>query len=116
MIKPSSIRQPKPEGSADGQGILPGWGILRRVRVKAFGGETATVVVRVVHGYVWLSISPPFTWEAIMEPGMVDEVMRVLELARDEARQTGMPEAGLRGAKVVQEIGKARSGRAIDSD
>jgi hypothetical protein len=48
-------------------------------------GIDVTVVVTVVQGTVWLSISPPFTWEAIMEPGKVDEVIHVLELARDEA-------------------------------
>jgi hypothetical protein len=59
----------------------------RRVRVKAMRGEDATIVVRVVQGMVWLSISPHFTWEAIMTPGTVDEVMRVLEKARDEANR-----------------------------
>lgn len=48
-------------------------------------GIDVTVVVTVAQGTVWLSISPPFTWEAIMEPGKVDEVIHVLELARDEA-------------------------------
>ncbi len=54
-----------------------------------------TVVVTVVQGTVWMSISPPFTWEAIMQPGNVDEVVAVLSLARDEA-----------------EIAAAHSGRA----
>lgn len=57
----------------------------RKISVKAFQGEHATVVVRVAHGTVWLSISPPFTWEAIMTPGMVDEVVGVLKVAREEA-------------------------------
>ena len=43
------------------------------------------MVVTVVQDKVWLSISPPFTWEAIMEPGKVDEVISMLETARDEA-------------------------------
>jgi hypothetical protein len=34
---------------------------------------------------VWLSISPPFTWEAIMTVGMMEEVIRILEAARREA-------------------------------
>lgn len=42
-----------------------------------------------MHGGVWLSISPPFTWEAIMTPGMVDEVVRVLEEARRMAEAAG---------------------------
>ena len=48
-------------------------------------GVDATVVVTVVQGAVWMSISPPFIREAIMEPGKVEEVMHVLEVARDEA-------------------------------
>jgi Na+/proline symporter len=59
----------------------------RRVRVKGMQGVDATVVVTVVQGKVWLSVSPPFTWEAIMEPGKVDELMHVLELAQEEAKQ-----------------------------
>ncbi|MDQ2883101.1 MAG: hypothetical protein M3Y48_18470, partial [Actinomycetota bacterium] len=43
------------------------------------------MVVTVVQDTVWLSISPLFTWEAILEPGKVDEVISMLELARDEA-------------------------------
>lgn len=45
------------------------------------------MVVTMVHDTVWLSISPPFTWEAIMNPGTVDEVISTLELARDEAKK-----------------------------
>lgn len=79
--------QPEPEDRAAEQGMGLGWGLPRRVRVRASAGETATVVVRVVYGYVWLSVSPPFTWEAIMTPGMVDEVVGVLELARENAER-----------------------------
>lgn len=61
-------------------------GIPRRVRVTGMQGVEVTVVVAVVRGTVWMSISPPFTWEAIMVPGKVDEVISVLELARDEAK------------------------------
>ena len=53
-----------------------------------------TVVVTVVRDTVWLSISPPFTWEAIMEPEKVDEVISMLEMARDEAQKMAPP-AGL---------------------
>ncbi|MGH3784500.1 MAG: hypothetical protein ACRDRO_28735 [Pseudonocardiaceae bacterium] len=59
----------------------------RRVAVKATQGKEATVVVTVVQGAVWMSIMPPFTWEAIMEVGKVDELMHVLELAREEAQK-----------------------------
>ncbi|MGH3917484.1 MAG: hypothetical protein ACRDSG_00305 [Pseudonocardiaceae bacterium] len=61
-------------------------GVPRRVLVKGMQGVDVTVVVTVVQGTVWLSISPPFTWEAIMKPGKVDELLHVLELARDEAK------------------------------
>ncbi len=61
-------------------------GTPRRVRVTGMQGVEVTVVVTVVQGTVWMAISPPFTWEAIMEPGKVDEVLSVLELARDEAK------------------------------
>ena len=65
----------------------PIMGVPRRVRVKGMQGVDATVVVTVVRDTVWLSISPPFTWEAIMKPGRVDEVISILELARDEANK-----------------------------
>ena len=71
-----------------------------RVLVKGREGVPATVVVTVVQGQVWLSISPPFTWEAIMNPAKVDELIHVLELATDEARQ----------------VGTARDGRASHGD
>jgi hypothetical protein len=69
------------------QAPYPKMSAPRRVRVKGMQGVDATVVVTVVQGMVWLSVSPPFTWEAIMKPGKVDELMHVLELARDEAKQ-----------------------------
>ena len=66
----------------------------RRVFVKGMQGLDATLVVTVVQGTVWLSISPPFTWEAIMEPAEIDELVHVLELARDEARKTSVARNG----------------------
>ncbi len=83
-------------------------GVSRRVRVKGMAGVDATVVVTVVQDTVWLSISPPFTWEAIMEPGKVDEVMSMLELARDEAKKVARNGSAFRGDKAVV--------RAITSD
>ncbi len=68
-------------------------GLPRRVQVTEVQGIDVTVVVRVVHATVWMSISPPFTWEAIMKPGKVDEVIAVLQLARDAAR-TATPHNG----------------------
>lgn len=61
--------------------------VRRRVLVKGTGGVAAAVVLTVVQGQVWMSIHPLFTWEAIMEPGKVDELMHVLGLARDDARK-----------------------------
>jgi Na+/proline symporter len=83
-------------------------GVPRRVVVKGMQGIEVTVVVTVVQGTVWLSISPPFTWEAIMEPGKVDEVMHVLELARDEATKAAAASNGStrRAGNVVRAITK----------
>lgn len=79
--------QERPGGSASPKrSLFPQMGMPRRIAVKGMQGVDATVVVTVVHGAVWLSISPPFTGEAIMTPGKVDEVIHVLELARDEAK------------------------------
>lgn len=78
-------------------------GVPRRVSVKACQGENATVVVTVVQSTVWMSISPPFTWEAIMEPSKVDELMHMLELAREEAKRTAAVHGG----------GAAREDRAV---
>lgn len=80
----------------------------RRVRVKGMQGVDVTVVVTVVQGKVWMSISPPFTWEAIMEPGKVDEVMSVLEVARDEAKKMAAcnERAAHGGEAVVRTITK----------
>ncbi|MGH3923641.1 MAG: hypothetical protein ACRDS9_06480 [Pseudonocardiaceae bacterium] len=65
------------------------------------------MVVTVVHDTVWLSISPRFTWEAIMEPGKVEEVISALKLARDEAKKVAAARNGsaLRmGQAIVQTI------------
>ncbi|HKR52642.1 MAG TPA: hypothetical protein VJT72_24295 [Pseudonocardiaceae bacterium] len=80
----------------------PHVGAPRRVRVKGMQGIDATVVVTVVRDTVWMSISPPLTWEAIMEPGKVDDVISALELARDQAK------------KAAASSGQVASGRAED--
>jgi hypothetical protein len=81
----------------------PMMGAPRRVPVKGTQGVNATVAVTVVRATVWLSILPPFTWEAILEPGKVDEVISMLELARDEAKMAAATRNGsaLRGANAV---------------
>ncbi|MDQ3826685.1 MAG: hypothetical protein M3319_08970 [Actinomycetota bacterium] len=47
------------------------------------------MIVTVVRGAVWMSLMPPFTWEAMMDPRKVDEVIRALESARAEAAIIG---------------------------
>jgi len=61
--------------------------VRRKVTVKGSGGVVATVVVTTRRGKVWMSIQPLFTWEAIMEPGMVDELIRTLALAAEDAKK-----------------------------
>jgi Na+/proline symporter len=56
------------------------------VSVKGSGGVAATVVVTTQRGNVWLAIMPPFIWEAIMEPGKVDELIHALRLASEDAK------------------------------
>ncbi|MGH4001632.1 MAG: hypothetical protein ACRDTJ_29690 [Pseudonocardiaceae bacterium] len=86
-----------------GQTTWPITGMPRRVHVKSMQGVDATVVVTVVRDTVWLSISPPFTWEAIMQPDKVDKVISMLELARDEAKKVATTRNGstFRGDKAV---------------
>ena len=78
----------RPEGALVQQAPWPTTSVPRRVFVKGMQGVDVALVVTVVQGTVWVSISPPFTWEAIMEPVKVDELVHVLELARDEAKKT----------------------------
>ncbi len=84
----------------------------RRIHVRGMGEIDATVVVTVIQDTVWVSISPPFTWEAIMEPAKVDEVISMLELARDEAKRaaTARNASTLRaGTAVVRSITRGGS-------
>ena len=55
--------------------------------MKGSGGVSATVVITVKQGQVWMSIQPPFTWEAIMEPGKIEELIRTLTLAAESAKK-----------------------------
>ncbi len=61
--------------------------VRRKVTVKGSGGVVATVVVTAQRGKVWMSIQPPFTWDAIMELRMVDELIRTLGLAAEDAKK-----------------------------
>jgi hypothetical protein len=64
--------------------------VHRKVSVKGSGGVSATVVITVQQGQVWMSIQPPFIWEAIMEPWKADELIRTLTLAAEGAKKTTM--------------------------
>lgn len=59
--------------------------VHRKVAVRGSGGVSATIIVVARQGRVWISIMPPFTWEAILEPITVDELTHTLELAREDA-------------------------------
>ncbi len=80
-------KQAQPEDVDDRQPTYVSSPVHRKVSVKGSGGISATVVVTVQKGTVWVSIVPPFTWEAIMEPGKVDELIRTLGLAREDAKR-----------------------------
>jgi hypothetical protein len=79
----------------------------QRVVVKGREGIVAAVVVTVYRGNVWMSIVPPFTWEAIMEPGKVDELIHVLGVAREEVKRLVTVAAtrdDRRSGEVIREI------------
>jgi hypothetical protein len=95
-----SAKRHQPQCSPDVPATCKSAGIPRRISASGTEGATASVVVTVQWGQVWLSIVPPFTWEAIMEPAKVEELIHVLGLARDEAQQMVV----VRGRPVVQEI------------
>lgn len=74
-------------------------------------GVVATVVVTVYRGNVWMSIVPPFTWEAIMAPGQVDELIRVLGVAGEQVRRSvaaAATRADRPGNGVVRAVGPGR--------
>jgi hypothetical protein len=85
-----SLKRDQPEDSPDVHITCAGMGMPRRVSVQAAEGVAATVMVTAVKGKVSMSIIPPFTWQAIMDPGQIDELMHALRLARDEARQMSL--------------------------
>jgi hypothetical protein len=85
----------------------PGYGLPRRVSVKGREGVAATVVVTTYPGYVWMSIVPPFTWEAIMDPGHVDQLIHALGLAREESNRrvsVGGTKVGSDSNGIVREV------------
>jgi hypothetical protein len=74
---------------ADGQARYTGADSLvhRKVSVKDSGGVSVAVVITVQQGQVRMSIQPPFTWEVIMGPSKVEELMRTLLLTADAAKK-----------------------------
>jgi hypothetical protein len=83
------VPKTKPEDIANGHARDNGGESLvhRKLSVKGSGGVSATVVITVQRGQVCMSIQPPFTWEAIMEPWKVDELIRTLMLAAEGAKR-----------------------------
>ena len=79
-------------------------GIPRRVSVKGPEGVDATVAITTYRRHVWMSIVPAFTWQAIMEPATVNELIQLLKLARDEVTRP----------TVASQLGPAR--KAIGRD
>ncbi|MGH4020398.1 MAG: hypothetical protein ACRDT0_14415 [Pseudonocardiaceae bacterium] len=71
--------------------------VQRKVTVKGDGGATATVVVTAQRGKVWVSIDPLFTWNVILDPGKVDEVIRTLGLAGEDAKKMVSGTSGSHG-------------------
>jgi len=61
--------------------------VYRKVSVKGSEGVSATLIIKAERGKVRLSIEPPFTWEAIMEPSKVDEVIRTLRQAAEDVKR-----------------------------
>lgn len=90
----SSPTRPQSQETPDGQAAHAGSAVYRKVAVKGSGGVAATVVVTTQQGQVWVSIVPPFTWEAIMEPMKVDELIHMLGLAREAAARSRRPSCG----------------------
>lgn len=90
-LEPEVTPQAKPGDIDDGQAIYIGSVVHRKVSVKGTGGFSATVVVTVQQGQVWMSIQPPFTWEAIMKPEKVDELIRTLAAATNGAKKMARP-------------------------
>jgi hypothetical protein len=89
----NQANRPRRDGTGVPDAVYIGSEIHRRLAVTGSGGVDATVRVVVRKGTVWLSVEPPFTWEAIMTAAKVDELVRTLEIARDEARSMLEPRA-----------------------
>jgi len=58
----------------------------KKLAVRGRQGMKVTVIVTVYHGTVWVSIDPPFTSEAILEPEHVANLIDMLTQAVKEAQ------------------------------
>jgi hypothetical protein len=96
------VPKAKPGDIADGQARYTSAESLvhRKVSVKGSAGVSATLVITVKQGQVWMSIQPPFTWEAIMDPSKVEELIRTLMLATEGAKKMAMGMAGWKDHNV----------------
>jgi hypothetical protein len=84
--------------------------VHHKVTVKGSGGVAASIVVSARRGNVWLSIQPPFTWAAIMEPGKLDELVRALGLAAGDAKKMVHGTSGAGGNRQPGDKETALSG------
>lgn len=89
MNKPYPMQR-QPQQPPERKTEYPDLGTYHGVSVKGSGGAAATVVVKTVQGHVWVSITPPFIWEAIMEPVKVVELIHALGLALDHAKKIAL--------------------------
>jgi hypothetical protein len=83
--------------------------------VKGSGGVPATVVVTVQRGHVGVSIQPPFTWEAIMDPEKVDELIGTLAQAQEVAREQSRDSPEVASLPVYHRRTGARRAVAVRS-
>ncbi|MGH3796478.1 MAG: hypothetical protein ACRDSP_16495 [Pseudonocardiaceae bacterium] len=62
------------------------WGTRRALTVKSRHGMNVIIVTMVYRGMVLITIDPPFTTDAILDPAHVDNLIATLTLANEEAR------------------------------
>ena len=63
------------------------WGTRRTLVVRGYQGIRVTIEVQVRRGHIWVvSIDPPFSSTAILEPTQADNLVALLTQATTEAR------------------------------
>jgi hypothetical protein len=73
--------------------------IHRRVSVRSTSGEPARVVITVRRSWVFVFIDPHFVGDAVLDPEKVDEVIRALAQAREDAKRLGRGGNGAGGSR-----------------